>query len=375
MDHKQPNVVNVRNGPSRGRSRSVSRSRSRSRSPPSAAREPPRDVVIEDQRSWTLAPHGDQLWGEMLLRRNTEIGATVTLRQMKAVVGPKTDQALTKLLAASDLVISRIELDDAIPISTLAQAAGPETMPPRCLCEILMEVRKDSEAQQAAKDKEAAESTLRTLRAMGQKVTLDELDKKTIPAWPKGDASAMEGTKAAYIKTRSAFLRLATEVGNKHPDIGLDTMIDLDVVAAETGPETMPLSSLIKLVLTTPDTAPGGETSVASVTGITPINPSVANVQDEQVNNGNPYQRNAAILASFEQQLAEERAKLPAYRAQNAAILAASTNPYSAYYQSLAAPATTQGNVQQQPSIFNPTLSRWQQELDEQARALGARFP
>ena len=89
---------------------------------------------------------------------------------------------------------------------------------------------------------------------------------------------------------------------------------------------------------------------------------------DEQVNNGNPYQRNAAILASFEQQLAEERAKLPAFRAQNAAILAASTNPYSQYYQSLAAPATTQGNVQQQPSIFNPTLSRMQQELDERAR-------
>jgi hypothetical protein len=37
MDQKQPNVVNVRNGPSRGRSRSVSRSRSRS---PPAAREP-----------------------------------------------------------------------------------------------------------------------------------------------------------------------------------------------------------------------------------------------------------------------------------------------------------------------------------------------
>ena len=364
MDQKQPDVVNVRNGPSRGRSRSISRSLSRSRS-----RSPrrPRRVARHKQPAWPHVPNGANIFAGLYLRRDAEEGSTVTLRQMKAVVGPKTDQALTKLLAASDLVISRIELDDAIPISTLAQAAGPETMPPRCLCEILMEVRKDSEAQQAAKDKEAAESSLRTLRAMGQKVTLDELDKKTIPTWPKGDASAMEGTKAAYIKTRSAFLRLATEVGNKHPDINLDTMIDLDVVAAETGPETMSLSTLIKLVLTYPDAAPGGETSAASVNGITPINPSV-NVPDEQVNNGNPYQRNAAILASFEQQLAEERAKLPAFRAQNAAILAASTNPYSQYYQSLAAPATTQGNVQQQPSIFNPTLSRMQQELDERAR-------
>ena len=88
----------------------------------------------------------------------------------------------------------------------------------------------------------------------------------------------------------------------------------------------------------------------------------------QQVNNGNPYQRISATLTAFEKQLAEERAKLPAFRAQNAAILAASTNPYSQYYQSLAAPATTQGNVQQQPSIFNPTLSRMQQELDERAR-------
>ena len=40
MDQKQPNVVNVRNGASRGRSRSISSSRSRSRSrSPSAARE------------------------------------------------------------------------------------------------------------------------------------------------------------------------------------------------------------------------------------------------------------------------------------------------------------------------------------------------
>ena len=83
----------------------------------------------------------------------------------------------------------------------------------------------------------------------------------------------------------------------------------------------------------------------------------------QQVNNGNPYQRISATLAAFEKQLAEERARLPA-------------GSYYQYYQSLAAPATTQGYVpgQQQP-LWNPTLLRWQQELDEQARALGARFP
>ena len=81
----------------------------------------------------------------------------------------------------------------------------------------------------------------------------------------------------------------------------------------------------------------------------------------QQVNNGNPYQRISATLTAFEKQLAEERARLPA-------------GSYYQYYQSLAAPATTQGYVQQQP-LWNPTLLRWQQELDEQARALGARFP
>ena len=238
MDRKQPNVVNVRNGPSRGRSRSVSRSRSRSRSPPSAAREPPRDVVIEDQRSWTLAPHGDQLWGEMLLRRNTEIGATVTLRQMKAVVGPKTDAALMKLLEASHLDFLKISIDEAIPISTLAQATGPETMAPLCLASILVGVAKASAAQQAAKDKEDAELQLQRLRTEGRKVTLDELHKATM--------------KSFHVNTHTAFLDLVEKVGNKHPDIGLDTIIDLDMVAAETGPETMSLSTLIKLVLATP---------------------------------------------------------------------------------------------------------------------------
>ena len=50
MAQRQPNVVNVRNGPSRGRSRSISRSRSRSRSP-SAARE-----SLDKPSLWLAAP-------------------------------------------------------------------------------------------------------------------------------------------------------------------------------------------------------------------------------------------------------------------------------------------------------------------------------
>ena len=260
MDRKQPNVVNVRNGPSRGRSRSVSRSRSRSRSPPSAAREPPRDVVIEDQRSWTLAPHGDQLWGEMLLRRNTEIGATVTLRQMKAVVGPRTDAALMKLLEDSfPEEFLTIALDDPIPISTLAEFVGPETMAPLCLASILVGVAKASGAQKAAKDKQDAELQLQRLRTMGRKVTLDELHQNLMLLRPTRDApdfkpaDCLTTSRAAmesfHINTHNAFLDLVSKVGNKHPEIGYRDLIDLDVLAAETGPDTISLSMLVKIVL------------------------------------------------------------------------------------------------------------------------------
>ena len=235
MDHKQPDVVNVRNGPSRGRSRSVSRSRSRSRSPP-AAREPRDDVVRDDQRTtWTLAPNGDQLWGGMVLRRQVESGATVTVREMQAVVGPKTFAALMKLLEASLPDFRESKLDDAIPISALAQAVGPDTMAPLCLASILVGVAKASAAQQAVKDKQDAELQLQRLRTIGRKVTLDELHK----------AMAM---KSFHINTHTAFLDLVEKVGNKHPEIGLDTMIDLDVVAAETGPETMSLLTLVILL-------------------------------------------------------------------------------------------------------------------------------
>ena len=242
MDQTQPNVVNVRNGPSRGRSRSVSRSRSRSRSPP-AAREPRDDVVRDDQRTtWTLAPNGDQLWGGMVLRRQVESGATVTVREMQAVVGPKTFAALMKLLEASLPDFRESKLDDAIPISALAQAVGPETMAPLCLASILVGVAKANAAQQAAKDKQDAELQLQRLRTEGRKVMLDELHKVAM--------------KSFHVNTHTAFLDLVEKVGNKHPDIGLDTIIDLDMVAAETGPETMSLSNLIKLVLAAPAARP-----------------------------------------------------------------------------------------------------------------------
>ena len=161
---------------------------------------------------------------------------------MKAVVGPKTDAALMKLLEASHPDFLKIKLDDDIAISALAQAVGPETMAPLCLASILVGVAKANAAQQAAKDKQDAEARLQRLRTEGRKVALDELHKVAM--------------KSFHVNTHTAFLDLVEKVGNKHPDIGLDTIIDVDVLAAETGPETMSLSTLIKLVLAAPAARP-----------------------------------------------------------------------------------------------------------------------
>ena len=259
MDQKQPNVVNVRNGPSRGRSRSISRSRSRSRSPPSAAREP-RGDARPNQPSWLRAPtNAEKIAAEFILRRETENGKTVTWRELKAVAGPKTEAALMKLLEASHPDFSNIKLDDPIPISTLARGVGPETMPwipsaccpgfsgdfsqleddrARSLCTVLGAIYYTKHPEQAAGDKayDDAKVQLQQLRSMGRKTSLDELDKKV------DMAGVAEGP----------WMRLMMTVADKHPNIGIDTMIDLDVVAAETGPYTMPLPMLVKLLLTTP---------------------------------------------------------------------------------------------------------------------------
>ena len=206
---------------------------------------------------------------------------------------------------------------------------------------ILCAINYTRDPEQVAKKKELDDAflQLKDLLTMGRKISLDELDKKVYSI----DQSVL---------AHGPWMALMMTVANKHPDVGLDTMIDVGVVAAETGPNTMPLPMLVKLLHSTFFGAP------ATTQG---------HVQPQPLHDEG-YHRREQQLEEFRRKLAEERAKLPAFRAQNAAILAASTNPYSQYYQSLAAPATTQGNVQQQPSIFNPTLSRMQQELDERAR-------
>ena len=359
MDHKQPNVVNVRNGPSRGRSRSVSRSRSRSRSPP-AAREP-RDDARHDLPSWWRAPtNAGKVSAGLLLRRYTENdGDTVTLRELKAVCGPKAEEALVRLLEASNLQIKLDDPpDDPIPIGMLARGVGPETMPwmssaclpgfsgdfsqledprGRSLLNILCAINYTRDPEQVAKKKELDDAflQLKDLLTMGRKISLDELDKKVYSI----DQSVL---------AHGPWMALMMTVANKHPDVGLDTMIDVDVLAAETGPNTMPLPMLIKLVLTTP--ANNLFRAPATTQG---------HVRHQPLHDEGYHRR--------EQQLEEFRRKLAADRERDArAARAATTYPHA---QGFFAPAPTQGYVQQQPSIFNPALSRMQQELYEQMRS------
>ena len=50
------------------------------------------------------------------------------------------------------------------------------------------------------------------------------------------------------VRAHAALRRLAVKVGNKHSEIGLDTKIDVEVLAAGTGPETMSLLTLVILL-------------------------------------------------------------------------------------------------------------------------------
>ena len=50
------------------------------------------------------------------------------------------------------------------------------------------------------------------------------------------------------VRANDALRRLAVKVGNKHGDVDVDTKIDVNVLAAETGLETMSLLTLVILL-------------------------------------------------------------------------------------------------------------------------------
>ena len=235
--NQQPNIVQVRNGSPRSRSRSVSRSRSRSASP-SAEREPRGNPYDLPDKSPT---NGEELAAKMGLRHLEKCGVAPTLREMTALpLGPVTGELLTKLVKQLEETRGdSVALDEPLAIDALAAEAGPATMPLPLLCNLMMEVLDEGST--------LPEKSLPDVRAStpGNKVMQKQLEKLSFKV------TLGELSDAAEVDTHKLLMQLAEKVGNKHPELSLETPIDLNVLAAETGPEmpAIQLGFLIRVVI------------------------------------------------------------------------------------------------------------------------------
>ena len=230
--NQQPNIVQARNGSPRSRSRSVSRSRSRSASP-SAEREPRGNPYDLPDKSPT---NGEELAAKMGLRHLEKCGVTPTLREMNYTalsLGTVTGELLTKLVKQLEETRGdSVALDEPLAIDAWAAEAGPATMPLPLLCNLMMELPAMM----------PLESLLVRASTPGNKVMQKKLEK------PSFKVTLGELSDAAEGDTHKMLMQLAEAVGNKYPELSLETPIDLNVLAAETGPE-MPAIQLGCLIL------------------------------------------------------------------------------------------------------------------------------
>ena len=217
--NQQPNIVQARNGSPRSRSRSVSRSRSRSASP-SAEREPRGNSYDLPDKSPT---NGEELAAKMGLRHLEKCGVAPTLREMTALpLGPVTGELLTKLVKQLEETRGdSVALDEPLAINALAAEAGPATMPLPLLCNLMMELPAMM----------PLESLLVRASTPGNKVMQKKLEKLSFKV------TLGELSDAADPDTHKLLMQLAEKVGNKHPELSLETPIDLNVLVAETGLE------------------------------------------------------------------------------------------------------------------------------------------
>ena len=228
--NQQPNIVQVRNGSPRSRSRSVSRSRSRSASP-SAECEPHGNPYDLPDKSPT---NGEELAAKMGLRHLEKCGVAPTLREMNYTalsLGTVTGELLTKLVKQLEETRGdSVALDERLAIDTWVAEAGPATMPLPLLCNLMMELPAMMPLQSLPAN---LQFFLQKLEKLSFKVTLGEL------------------SDAAEVDTQKVLMQLAEKVGNKNPEIGLDTPLDLNVLAAEMGPEmpAIQLGFLIRVVI------------------------------------------------------------------------------------------------------------------------------
>jgi len=197
--------------------------------------------------------HGENIAAELDLRRHAE--QSFSVRDMKAVVhDPKIDEALTKLL--EKCVPDAGPFGDKYLVRTLARGVGAETMPAAHLASILDVARYARLARVDAVIEEEAEFELRHWQTTGRKltVTLGELPNSVWYQYHRRDVSM-----------HNELMRLAEKVGTKHGDIGLDTPIDVNVLAAETGPDTMTWPMLFRILRGFPGGFPGVPARNASV--------------------------------------------------------------------------------------------------------------
>ena len=144
-----PAAPNARNSRSHSRSHSRSRSRScsrsRSRSPLSQASRCKRT----SGKAWSRQPtQVEQLTGELGLTRLTARGVTpVTLKEMLAEVGPKTQDAFFDLLYKCNIRDLDFEFEQTLDLEVLAAETGPETMPAPHLLNIVLAVLASRDGQ------------------------------------------------------------------------------------------------------------------------------------------------------------------------------------------------------------------------------------
>ena len=119
-------------------------------------------------------------------------------------------------------------------VSLLASGLGPGTMPAAQLADIVLAVRHEDAVKEARSIHRSLSFQINMWSY--RKVTFGELAKNA-ECFEKND-----------VRAHAALRRLAVKVGNKYADVGLDTPLDLDVLAAETGPETMSLLTLVILL-------------------------------------------------------------------------------------------------------------------------------
>ena len=206
-----------------GAALAVSRSRSRSASP-SAEREPRGNPYDLPDKSPT---NGEELAAKMGLRHLEKCGVAPTLREMTALpLGTVTGELLTKLVKQLEETRGdSVALDEPLAIDALAAEAGPATMPLPLLCNLMMEVLDEGST--------LPEKSLPEVRAStpGNKVMQKKLEKLSFKV------TLGELSDAAEVDTHKLLMQLAEKVGNKHPELSLETPIDLNVLVAETGLE------------------------------------------------------------------------------------------------------------------------------------------